>query len=90
LLLFISVTQLTNGSFLYQKGDKASNFYFLLSGSIELIVKSDSDQDFKFSRSVDKATFFGLKKNCNEERGDYARVTSDQAELIVIDASKYN
>jgi len=72
LLLFTTYKQLSAGEFLYQSGDSGSDFYFVMTGTLELLVKTGDD--FKYSKGIDESTFFGQKKFFNESRGDYARV----------------
>jgi CRP-like cAMP-binding protein len=85
-MLFIDLVDLKKGDFLYNKGDIADKFYFVVTGQLEILVKSESNDDFKFSKGIDKSSFFGLKKNYQEERTDYARVTTEIAEILVFDS----
>jgi len=53
-----------------------------MTGSLEILVKPNESDEFKYSKGIDESTFFGLKKYFNEERSDYARVVSEKVELI--------
>ena len=68
---------LQKGDFLYKQGDTGERFYFVVSGALEVIVKSEGSDEFKYSKTIDNSTYFGLKSNPNEPRGDNARVTSE-------------
>ena len=77
--------------FLYQKGEQnGQGFFFLVSGKVELLVKSDANDEFKFSKGIDKGEFFGFRQTSyNEPRSDYARVTSDRAQFIELSVLKF-
>jgi CRP-like cAMP-binding protein len=57
------LTKLEKGDFLYKQGDIGSRFYFVISGSLEVIVKSEGSDEFKYSKSIDTNMYFGLKSN---------------------------
>ena len=81
---------LKKGDFLYKQGDIGERFYFVVSGSLEVIVKSEGSDDFKYSKTIDQSTYFGLKSNPLEPRGDNARVTSEGAcEIIEFHSQTY-
>jgi CRP-like cAMP-binding protein len=73
---------------LYQKGDFSHQFYFLLSGKIELMVESHNE-GFKFSKNVDEFEFFGLKSMATEPRNDYAKVVTEKCWVLHIDKENY-
>jgi CRP-like cAMP-binding protein len=80
-------TTLQKGDFLYQQGDNGQRFYFVVSGALEVIVKSEGSDEFKYSKTIDHNTYFGLKSNPKEPRGDNARVTSEgTCEIIEFDS----
>lgn len=54
---------LKKGDFLYKQGDIGERFYFVVSGSLEVIVKSEGSDEFKYSKTIDVSTYFGLKSN---------------------------
>ena len=62
---------------MYKQGDVGERFYFVVSGALEVIVKSEGSDEFKYSKTIDVNTYFGLKSNPTESRGDNARVTSE-------------
>ena len=76
-------SKLAKGEFLYKQGDIGSRFFFVVSGSLEVIVKSDGSDEFKYSKTIEVNTYFGLKSNPKEARGDNARVISDVACEII-------
>mmetsp|Transcript_37798 Transcript_37798/g.57862 ORF Transcript_37798/g.57862 Transcript_37798/m.57862 type:complete len:100 (-) Transcript_37798:1172-1471(-) len=88
LLLFSRWISLTKQEFLWEKGGDGSKFYFVVTGNLELIVKSQGSDDFKFSKGIDCSTFFGLKEVI-EARYDYARVLSEKCEILEIDSQMY-
>jgi CRP-like cAMP-binding protein len=49
--------ELQKDEFLYQKGDEAIYFYFMLKGKVE--VMSESGGTLKFSKNIDENEFFG-------------------------------
>ena len=58
-MFFNSYHQLNKNDFLYKKGEQnGQGFYYLVEGKIELLVKSEGDDEFKFSKSIDKGEFF--------------------------------
>jgi CRP-like cAMP-binding protein len=59
LFVFSSLVELKEGDYLYKNGDSGSMFWFVLTGKLEVLVKSDDE--FKFSKSIDEQTFFGKK-----------------------------
>ena len=61
-MLFQRHIELKQGDFLYTQGDNGDLFYFVLTGRLELLVKTQTSEDFKYSKGVDESTFFGLKK----------------------------
>lgn len=71
---FCKVITLNEGEFLYRQGDSGESFYFVMTGTLELLVKSGDE--FKYSKGIDESSFFGQKKFYNEPRGDFARVAS--------------
>jgi CRP-like cAMP-binding protein len=83
-------SQLAKGDFLYKQGDIGQRFYFVVSGALEVIVKSEGSDEFKYSKTIEVNTYFGLKSNPKESRGDNARVTSDgTCEIIEFDSQTY-
>lgn len=44
---------LKKGDFLYKQGDIGERFYFVVSGSLEVIVKSEGSDEFKYSKTID-------------------------------------
>lgn len=78
---------LAKGDFLYEKGEDSKNFYFVLRGKIELLVKSDDN--FKHSKNADDCEFFGLRTDTSEKRSDYARAAAEVNEVIIIDKEQY-
>lgn len=87
-MVFSSIVELKQDEFLYQAGDSGSMFWFVLTGKLEVSVKTDNE--FKFSKNVDESTFFGKKQFFNETRGDYAKVVSAKALLLQFKTIKYN
>jgi CRP-like cAMP-binding protein len=83
-------TSLSKGDFLFKQGDLGKRFYFVVSGALEVIVKSEGSDEFKYSKTIDVNTYFGLKSNPAESRGDNARVTSEgTCEIIEFDSQIY-
>ena len=76
--------ELSQGDFLYQKGDAGRNFFFVLKGKLELLVQEGGDQ-FKFSKNVDEFEFFGIKTFSSDNRHDFAKVVTEKCWIIVID-----
>lgn len=87
-MLFSNIVELTQGEFLYKAGDPGGSFWFVLTGKIEVVIKTG--EDFKYSKSVDENTFFGLKKFYGEPRIDYAKVASPKLQVIEFNTEKYN
>jgi len=89
LLLFSEYKKLKKNEFLYESGEDGRKFYFIIKGVLEVIVKSEGSDEFKFSKSVDQSTYFGLKKNFKDVRGDNARVTTDDCHILIFDSEQY-
>jgi CRP-like cAMP-binding protein len=79
---FTRFVELNKDDFLYKQGDSGSSFYFVMTGKLEVLVKNEASNEFKYSKGIDEADLFGLKKFYNEPRQDYARVISDKVEII--------
>ena len=79
----MKIRTIAKGEFLYEKGEDSKNFYFVLRGKLELLVKSDDE--FKLSKNVDDCEFFGLRTYTTDKRSDYARGGADKNEIIEID-----
>jgi CRP-like cAMP-binding protein len=77
------VRTLNKGEFLYEKGEDSKNFFFVLRGKLELLVKNDDV--FKHSKNADECEFFGLRTSTSEKRSDYARGAAEKNEIIEID-----
>ena len=75
---------LKKDDYLYQKGDDGSGFYFVLEGKIEVLVKSDDSDEFKYSRTVDTNEYFCFRKS-TEPRSDYAKIASERALVLELD-----
>ena len=86
--MFTTFKSLSAGEFLYKSGDPGGDFFFVLSGTLELLVKTGDD--FKYSKGIDESTFFGQKKFHNEPRGDYARVQTTKLDVIIFQTKQYN
>lgn len=84
----MAVRELKQGEFLYQRGDPAPHFFFLLKGKIELVVIESGQDDFKFSKGVDEFEFFGIKQG-GGERLDYARAVAETCWVLVIHKEQY-
>jgi CRP-like cAMP-binding protein len=74
LTLFAKFIELKEGEHLYKEGSSGGSFFFVMTGTLELLVKKGDE--FKYSKGIDESTFFGHKKYFNEPRNDYAKVTS--------------
>lgn len=62
----------------------------MVTGTLEVIVKSEGSDEFKYSKSIDTNTYFGLKSNPKEARGDNARVNSEGfSEIIEFESQTY-
>jgi CRP-like cAMP-binding protein len=81
------VRNVAKGEFLYEKGEDSKNFYFVLRGKLELLVKSDTE--FKHSKNVDDCEFFGLRTSTTDLRSDYARGAAEKNEILEIDKEQY-
>ena len=75
--------------FIYQPGDSANRFYFMIRGKVELLVKTEGTDEFKYSKGIDESQYFGNTKNFNEMRNLYAKIISDKAEVLSINTEKY-
>ena len=86
----MKLQELCKDEYLYKKGDKSNNFFFLLKGKIEIL--SDSHQggdEFKFSKNVDEFEFFGMRSSTADPRNDYAKVVTEKCWVILIDKGFY-
>lgn len=97
-MLFTRQHKLSRGEYLYKKGDKNGlGFFFVLSGRVELLVTSGSqasaevqESDMKFSKHVEANEYFAYRGNSfNEPRTDFARIASENCELMEINGQKY-
>ena len=89
-MLFQRFIELKQGDYLYSQGDPGDLFYFVLTGRFEVLVKTQTSEDFKYSKGVDESTFFGLKKYFQEPRSEYAKVASETLSVIEFSTRKYN
>jgi CRP-like cAMP-binding protein len=90
-MFFNSYHQLNKNDFLYKKGEQnGQGFYYLVEGKIELLVKSEGDDEFKFSKSIDKGEFFGFRQTSYmDPRTDYAKISSEKAIILELNVLKY-
>jgi len=51
--LFSSWIELKKQEFLWEKGHNCDDFYFMVTGNAELIVKSTDTGEFKYSKGAD-------------------------------------
>jgi CRP-like cAMP-binding protein len=79
-LSFSSIIELGNEDYLYQPGHKGGHFWFVLKGSLELLVKRNDE--FKYSKTIDEASFFGQRKYYSDQLTDYAKVKSEKLLLL--------
>lgn len=56
----MTIKELIKDEFLYKKGDSSKDFYFLLTGKIQLVV-DNTEGEFKFSKNIDENEYFGFK-----------------------------
>lgn len=87
-MIFSTIKELKKDEFLFEPGSSGSTFWFVMTGKLEILVKTDNE--FKYSKGVDENTFFGKKEYFNESRDEYAKVVSDKALLIELNTIKYN
>lgn len=87
-MIFTTVKELKQDEFLYEAGAAGDTFWFLVTGKMEMLVKPDGE--FKYSKGVDESNFFGKKEFYTETRGDYAKVVTPKAVLLVFQTVKFN
>lgn len=85
----MKVMEVQKDEFLYKKGDRSNNFFFLLKGKIEILSESHTSDEFKFSKNVDEFEFFGIKSSVHDPRNDYAKVVTEKCWVILIDKDFY-
>lgn len=81
----MKVMELSKDDFLYKRGDKPNNFFFLLKGKIEILSESQKGDEFKFSKNVDEFEFFGSKSSLSDPRHDFAKVVTEKCVVVLID-----
>jgi len=79
-MIFSKFIELNEGDFLYKPGDSGNSFWFVMTGSLELLVKPADE--FKYSKGIDESSFFGIKKYYNEARVDFAKVITAKAQIL--------
>ena len=72
---------------MYKSGDNGNGFYFMMQGSLELLVMQAGE--LKFSKQIAENSIFGQKKFHTEDRTDNAKITSETAVIIEFDTEKY-
>lgn len=87
-MVYSNLKELSKDDFLYQAGDPGDTFWFLLRGKLDILSKTGDE--FKYSKGIDESTFYGKKEFYNENRLDYAKVTSEKALLIEFKTAKFN
>lgn len=88
LLLFSKVITLSENDLLYKEGDIGSGFWFVLTGKLQVLVKAQDE--YKYSKTIDESTFFGLKQFYTEPRIDIAKVTTSKCQVIEFQTQQYN
>ena len=72
---------LLKDAYLYEEGQSANGFFYVLDGRVEQLFKRDGE--FKMSRTVDRNEFFAFRKTGQEDvRADFAKIASESATLI--------
>ena len=77
--------ELSRDEFLYKRGDRSNNFFFLLKGKIEILSQTQASDEFKFSKNVDEFEFFGQRTSTADPRNDYAKVVTEKSWVLLID-----
>lgn len=77
--------ELSRDEFLYKRGDRSNNFFFLLKGKIEILSQTQASDEFKFSKNVDEFEFFGSKSSLSDPRHDFAKVVTEKCVVVLID-----
>lgn len=52
-MLFANIKEIKQNEFLYKSGDAGDQFWFLMVGKLEVLVKTDDE--FKYSKGIDES-----------------------------------